>query len=80
MSTTFEVAHRSGTAPAAKGTVDELFAFNLGGGTYGQTWARLGLELDHALTENLALSTSLHLASNGRDPSIAGSVGLKAAF
>ncbi|WP_186767282.1 autotransporter domain-containing protein [Devosia ginsengisoli] len=80
LSTTFEVAHRSGTAAAAKGSVDGLFAFNIGGGSYGQTWLRAGLELDHKVTENLALSTSLHMATNGRDPSVAGSVGIKAAF
>lgn len=80
LSTTFEVAHRTGTAATAKGAVDGLFAFNIGGGSYGQTWLRAGLELDHKVTENLALSTSLHMATNGRDPSVAGSVGIKAAF
>ena len=80
LSTTFEVAHRTGTAVAATGTVPGLFDFALGGGSQGQTWARVGAELDHAVSEDLAFSTSLHLASNGRDPTIAGSVGIRATF
>ncbi|WP_072866585.1 autotransporter domain-containing protein [Devosia limi] len=80
LSTTFEVAHRSGTAPGASGQVDGLFAFSLGGGRQSQTWVRAGVELDHKITDNLSLSTSVHLATAGRDPSIAGSLGVKAVF
>ncbi|MHA6297439.1 autotransporter domain-containing protein [Devosia sp. CAU 1758] len=80
LSTTLEVAHRTGTAAAATGTVSGLFDFSLGGGSYSQTWARVGAELDHSLNDNLSLSTSIHLASNGRDPSITASAGIKGAF
>jgi probable HAF family extracellular repeat protein len=80
LSTTLEVAHRTGRATAASGAVDGLFNFALGGGQYGQTWVRGGLELDHKITEGVALSGSVHLASNGRDPSLALSAGLKGAF
>jgi uncharacterized protein with beta-barrel porin domain len=80
LSTTLEVAHRTGTASIASGQVDGLFNFSLGGGTYGQTWGRLGLELDHKLSEQVSVSGSVHLASNGRDPSVAVSAGLKGAF
>lgn len=80
LSTTFEVAHRSGGAPAAAGNVIGLFDFSLGGGSYAQTWARVGAELDHKVNDALAVSASIHLASSGRDPSVAGSVGLKATF
>jgi probable HAF family extracellular repeat protein len=80
LSTTFEVAHRTGTAAAATGTVPGLFDFSLGGGTYGQTWARLGAELDHEINDALAVSASVHLATNGRDPSVAGSIGFKGTF
>ncbi|KKB84375.1 hypothetical protein VW29_10445 [Devosia limi DSM 17137] len=80
LSTTLEVAHRAGTAAAAAGNVVGLFDFSMGGGTYSQTWARVGAELDHAISDNLSMSTSLHLASNGRDPSFAASAGIKGAF
>jgi probable HAF family extracellular repeat protein len=80
LSTTLEVAHRTGTAAAATGNVDGLFDFSLGGGTYAQTWIRAGAELDHKITDSVSLSTSVHLATAGRDPSIAGSVGVKGAF
>lgn len=80
LSTTLELAHRTGTAASAVGQVDGLFSFSLGGGTYGQTWGRLGLELDHKINDTVALSTSLHLATNGRDPSAAVSAGIKGAF
>lgn len=80
LTTTFEVAHRSGTAAAAVGQVDGLFGFALGGGTYGQTWLRAGLELDHKISDQLSLSGSVHVASHGRDPSVALSAGIKGAF
>jgi uncharacterized protein with beta-barrel porin domain len=80
LSTTLEVAHRTGTSASATGNVPGLFNFSLGGGTYSQTWARVGAELDHAFSDTLSMSTSLHLASNGRDPSIAASAGIKGAF
>ena len=80
LSTTLEVAHRSGTAAAAVGQVDGLFNFSLGGGNYAQTWGRLGLELDHAITDAVSLSGSVHLATNGRDPTVAFSAGIKGAF
>jgi probable HAF family extracellular repeat protein len=80
LSTTLEVAHRTGTAASAVGQVDGVFSFSLGGGTYGQTWGRLGLELDHRINDAVALSGSVHLATNGRDPSVAVSAGIKGAF
>lgn len=80
LTTSFEVVHRSGDAPAAKGDVIGLFDFSLGGGTRSATWLRAGLELDHQITDNLALSGSVHTATNGRDPSISGSIGLKYSF
>lgn len=80
LSTTLEVAHRTGTAAAAVGQVDGLFGFSLGGGTYAQTWGRLGLELDHKVNDAVSLSTSVHLATNGRDPTVAVSAGIKGAF
>lgn len=80
LSTTLEVAHRTGTAASAVGQVDGLFSFSLGGGTYGQTWGRLGLELDHKINDAVALSGSVHLATNGRDPTVAISAGIKGAF
>jgi probable HAF family extracellular repeat protein len=80
LSTTFEVAHRRGHAPEASGQVDGLFDFALGGGPSAQTWIRAGAELDHAIDENLAVSGSVHLASNGRDPSVAISAGIKGSF
>jgi probable HAF family extracellular repeat protein len=80
LSTSFEVAHRSGTAALAQGQVDDLFNFAIGGGTYASTWVRTGLELDHAITDAVALSASVHLATSGRDPTVALSGGLKGAF
>lgn len=80
LSTTLELAHRTGTAAGANGMVPGLFNFSLGGGTYAQTWARVGAELDHKVTENLSLTGSLHLASSGRDPSVAGSLGVMGTF
>ncbi len=80
LSATLELVHRTGTAASAVGQVDGLFNFSLGGGTYGQTWGRLGLELDHAINDAVALSGSVHLATNGRDPTVAVSAGIKGAF
>lgn len=80
LTTSFEVVHRSGDAPAAKGNVVGLFDFSLGGGMRSATWLRAGIELDHQIADNLALSGSMHAATNGRDPSISGSIGLKYTF
>ena len=80
LTTSFEVVHRGGNAPAAKGNVIGLFDFSLGGGTQSATWLRAGLDLDHQIADNVALSGSVHAATNGRDPSISGSVGLKLTF
>lgn len=80
LSTTLELAHRTGTAASAVGQVDGLFSFSLGGGTYGQTWGRLGLEVDHKINDAVALSGSVHLATNGRDPTVALSGGIKGVF
>lgn len=80
LTTTFEAVHRSGDAAAAKGNVIGLFDFSLGGGARSATWLRAGLELDHQIADNLALSGSVHAATNGRDPSISGSLGLKLTF
>ena len=80
LSTTFEVAHRSGDAPAAAGNVIGLFDFSLGGGNSSSTWVRIGAELDHKINDNVSLSGSLHAATQGRDASLAGSLGVKAAF
>lgn len=80
LSGTLEVAHRSGTAPAANGQVAGLFDFGLGGGNFGSTWARAGLDLDHQLTDAVRISGSLHAATQGQDATMSGSLGLKAAF
>jgi hypothetical protein len=80
LSTTLEIAHRTGDAASASGTVPGAFDFSIGGGRYSQTWARVGAELDHKITDAVSLSTSAHLATNGRDPSLALSAGLKASF
>ena len=80
LTTTFEVAHRSGDAPKASGTVVGLFDFSLGGGTQSATWARAGLELDHQVNQATTISASIHAATNGRDPSVSGSVGVKLTF
>jgi probable HAF family extracellular repeat protein len=80
LSATLELAHRGGTAPGVSGTVPGLFDFNLGGGSQSQTWVRAGLDLSHQVTESVALNAAFHAATNGADPSISGSLGLKAAF
>ena len=80
LSGTVEVAHRSGTAPAANGQVVGLFDFGLGGGNFGSTWARAGLDLDHQLTDTVSISGSLHAATQGQDANVSGSLGLKAVF
>lgn len=80
LSGTLEVAHRSGTAPAANGQVAGLFDFGLGGGNFGSTWARAGLDLDHQLTDTVGISGSLHAATQGQDANVSGSLGLKAVF
>ena len=79
-SATLEVAHRSGSTPSANGTVPGIFDFSLGGGEAGATWARLGADFDHQITDSALFSLSTHVATDGRDPSISGSVGLKASF
>jgi probable HAF family extracellular repeat protein len=80
LSTTIEVAHRAGTAPAARGNVIGLFDFNLGGGNQAQTWARIGADLDHQISNNAMLSLSVNAATQGQDASIGGSIGFKATF
>ncbi len=80
LSTTLEVAHRSGTAPAAKGNVVGLFDFSFGGGQQSQTWARIGADLDHQIGDDATISLSLNAATSGQDASVGGSVGVKAVF
>jgi probable HAF family extracellular repeat protein len=80
LSTTLEVAHRSGGAPGASGQVLGLFDFDMGGGNQGATWARAGLDLDHAISEDLSLSGSVHVATHGQDATVSGSLGLRATF
>lgn len=80
LSTTLEVAHRSGDAVAASGQVLGLFDFGLGGGAVGATWARAGIDLDHQITEAVRLSGSLHAATQGQDATLSGSLGLRAVF
>lgn len=80
LSTTFEVAHRSGTGAKASGQVEGLFDFSMGGGQVSHNWVRAGAELDHKINDHLSLSGSVHLASSGRDPSLAASLGLKGSF
>lgn len=80
LTTTLELVHRGGDGAAAKGNVAGLFDFSLGGGASGSTWVRAGLELDHKLTDSAALSGSVHAATNGRDPTLSGSLGIKMSF
>lgn len=67
LSGTLEVAHRLGTAPAAKGQVVGRFDFGLGGGTQGSSWARARLDLDHQIAESIRFSGSLYAATQGQD-------------
>lgn len=80
LSSTLEVAHRGGTAARSKGNVLGLFDFDMGGGNRGNTWARVGAELDHRIGDNAMVSVSLNAATHGQDATIGGSIGFKAAF
>jgi hypothetical protein len=80
LTTSVELAHRASTAPSAKGQVVGLFDFNLGAPNHSSTWVRAGMALDYRFADNVALAGTLHVASNGRDPSLSGSLGLKMAF
>ena len=80
LSTTVEVAHRSGDAPGASGQVLGLFDFGFGGGTMSQTWVRAGAEIDQRIADNATISASVNLASAGRDATISGSFGVHAVF
>jgi len=80
LSTTIEVAQRWGTNPTATGNVIGLFGFGMGGGDSSNFWARAGVDVDHKLTNSLAVSGSLHAATGGRDATVSGSLGLRASF
>ncbi|QDX82312.1 hypothetical protein B9N43_14330 [Denitratisoma sp. DHT3] len=56
------------------------FAFAFTTSSDSRSWGRLGLEVDHRLSQRTVISASLHAASKGFDASWSGSVGWKMSF
>lgn len=75
-----ELVHSFGDAAKVSGEIIGVSAFSVGGGHDTETWARLGVDLDHKLTESAMISVSAHAATDGYDPSLSGSVRLQYAF
>ena len=76
-----EAAHRfNGNGPTVSGQVPGQFAFSETAATSKRSWVRAGLDLDMPLSRTVLLSFSVHAATKGDDPRLAGSVSLRAAF
>lgn len=75
-----ELVHSFGDAAKVSGEIIGVSAFSVGGGHDTETWARLGVDLDHKLTDSAMISVSAHAATDGYDPRLSGSVRLQYAF
>lgn len=76
-----EAAHRfNGNGPTVSGQVPGQFTFSETAATSKQSWVRAGLDLDLPISRTVLLSFSVHAATRGDDPRVAGSVSLRAAF
>lgn len=62
------------------GNVIGLFNFNIQGANTRQAWARLGIEVEHMLDENRAVSASLFGSTRGEDPQISGGLNFSYGF
>lgn len=77
---TLELVHGAGDAPLASGQVIGLHGFSYGGGSYSETWVRVGADLDVKVTESALLSLSMHAATEGLDAQISGAARLQVLF
>ncbi|WP_082511296.1 MULTISPECIES: autotransporter domain-containing protein [unclassified Rhizobium] len=77
---TLELVHGSGDAPHAKGQVVGLQSFSFGGGSYAETWLRVGADLDVKLADRALLSLSMHAATEGLDAQISGAARFQIVF
>lgn len=77
---TLELVHGAGDAPLASGQVIGLHGFSFGGGSYSETWVRVGADLDVKVTESALLSLSMHAATEGLDAQISGAARLQVLF
>ncbi|ATN33107.1 hypothetical protein ACO34A_04730 [Rhizobium sp. ACO-34A] len=67
-----ELVHSTGDVPRARGQVVGLYGFDLGGGSFAETWVRAGADIDLKVTENAVISLSGHAATEGMDAQISG--------
>ncbi|NGO63795.1 autotransporter domain-containing protein [Rhizobium daejeonense] len=75
-----ELVHATGDASRAKGQVVGLYGFDLGGGTFAETWVRAGADIDLRVTENAVISLSGHAATEGLDAQISGAARFQVLF
>jgi hypothetical protein len=67
-------------ADAVVGNVDDLYAFNLAGEDSKSNWARLTLDADYEISSTTVLTGGLSMSTQGSQPTIGLTIGLKAAF
>jgi probable HAF family extracellular repeat protein len=67
-------------ANAVIGSVDDLYAFDLVGADRKSNWARLTLDTDYAISSTAILTAGLNMSTQGNQPTIGITIGLKAAF
>ena len=76
-----EVAHRfENNTSGVKGNVVDLWSFNLPGKRITQTWMRATIDVDHRVTNNVALTVGANTATTGGDASWGVTAGLRANF
>ncbi|PZU88514.1 MAG: hypothetical protein DI528_04450 [Shinella sp.] len=64
----------------APGQVVGLYGFDLGGGSFAETWVRAGADIDLKVTENAVISVSGHAATEGMDARISGAARFQVLF
>lgn len=67
-------------APRVSGQVLGLFAFDQAGAARRRSWLRIGADIDYQLSKSALVSFSLHAATRGDDPRVAGSVTFRMGF
>lgn len=80
LSGTMELVHSAGDASKSSGRVLGLHNFSFGGGKQGETWARIGADVDVKVSENALVSLSLHAATEGLDAQVSGAARFQIAF
>jgi hypothetical protein len=76
-----EVAHRfEDNTSGVNGNVVGLWSFSLAGQHIDQTWARVTVDVDHRITNKVALTVGANAATSGGDATWGLTMGLRASF